>query len=119
MPLPPGQLALIVQLGGRNVAGTPAAVFLVAEHGGPKALKVVARLRVHALHVPQEELLQHSLVEVFGMLVDGFAPHGEDGAGLEADRVRRSVVTEVVEEFFEVLRRRLGGFFPFEDALGR
>ena len=51
------------------------------------------------------------------MLVDGFAPHREDGARLEADRLRRSIVTEVVKKVLEVLCRRLRGFLAFEDAL--
>ena len=36
------------------------------------------------------------------MLMDGFATDGEDGAGLEGDGLRGSVVAEVIEEGFEV-----------------
>ena len=86
VPFPFGQLALVVDLVVvEDVAFIPATVFFAAEHGGPEALEVVARLRIDTRHLAQEELLQHSLVEGLWVLVDGFASHGEDGAGLEAD----------------------------------
>ncbi len=52
------------------------------------------------------------------MLVDGFAAHGEDGAGLVSDGQRRPVVTEVVVEGFEVLGWRLCGLVAAEDTRG-
>lgn len=57
MPSPLRQLALIIQLGIRNVARIPAAILFVAKHGEPKALEVVTRFRIDALHVPQKEVL--------------------------------------------------------------
>ena len=119
MPFPLRQLALIIQFGIRDVARIPAAVFLVAEKGEPKALEVVARFGIDALHFPQEELLQYPLVHVLWMLIDGFASHCEDGAGLEPDGLRCALVTKVVEQVFEVLRRRFQGFFALEDTLWR
>ena len=119
MPSSLGQLTLIVQLDIGDLAGMPAAVFLVAEHGGPEALEVVARFGIYALHFPQEEILQHALIEFLWMLADGFASHCEDGAGLKADRVGVSIVTKVVEKVFKVLRRRLRGSLALELALRR
>lgn len=57
MPSPLRQLALIIQLGIRDVARIPAAILFVAKHGEPKALEVVTRFRIDALHVPQKEVL--------------------------------------------------------------
>ena len=53
------------------------------------------------------------------MLINGFASHGEDGAGLEAHGHWRSVVTEIVEEFFEILRGCLRGSLAHEGAFWR
>lgn len=117
MPSPFRQLILIVKLDIRDLARIPAAILFVSEQSGPKAFEVVARFGVDALHFPQEKILQHLLIEFFWMLVDGLAFHREDCARLEADRVGRSFVTEVVEEVFEVLRRRLEGFFALECTL--
>ena len=52
MPSPSRQLALVVQLGVRDIARIPAAILFVPEHGGPKALHVVAGLGIDALHFP-------------------------------------------------------------------
>lgn len=117
MPSPLGQLALVVELGVRDVALVPAAVLFGSEHGGPEALHVVARFRVDALHFAQEEVLQDPLVELLWVPMDGFASDGEDGAGLESDRVGGTVVAKVVEEVFEVLCRGLHGSLALEDAL--
>ena len=117
VPLPLCQLALIVELGIRDLALMPTAVLVHAEHGGPKALRVMTRLRVDALHLPQEEILQHLLVELPRVLVNRLPSHGEDGAGLESDGLGWSVATKVVEEVFEVFRRGLDGSLAFEDPL--
>ena len=119
MPFPLRQLALVIQFGIRHVARIPAAVFFVAEKGEPKALEVVARFGINALHFPQEELLQYPLVHVLWMLMDGFASYCEDGAGLEPDGLRRTIVTKVVEQVLEVLCRRFQGFLALEDTLWR
>ena len=116
MPSPLRQLTLVIQFDIRDLTRIPAAILIVSKHSGPKALHVMTRLGVDALHLPQEQLFQHSLVEFLGMLVDGFACHCEDGARLKADRLRWSIVTEVIEEVFEVLRRRLQGLCAFEYA---
>ena len=107
VPSPLGQLTLIVQLGIRDIARIPAAILFVSEDGGPKALKVVAGFGIDGLHLPQEKFLQHPRVESLRVLVDGLASHGKDGARLEAYGLRWAIVTEVVEEVFEVLCRRL------------
>lgn len=117
MPPPLSQLALIIQLCIRDVARTPATILFISEHGGPKALHVVTRDGIDTLHLTQEEILQHSLIELLWMLVDRFASQREDRAGLKADRLRRSIVTKVVEEVLEVLCRRLRSFFALEYAL--
>ena len=62
MPSPLRQLALVIQLDIRDLARIPAAVLFMSEQGWPKALEVVARFRIHALHFPKEEILQHLLV---------------------------------------------------------
>ena len=85
MPFPLGQLALVIHLGIRDLAQIPAAILFVPEHGEPKTLHVMSCLRIDALHIPQEEILQHSLVELLWMLVDSFASHCEDCARLKAD----------------------------------
>ena len=109
MPVPLCQLSLVIELRVRDLAPIPAAVFILAEHGGPEALQVVTRLRVDALHLPQEEILQHLLVEFSGMLMNSLPSHSKDGARLESDRLWRTVATKVVEEVFEVFRRSLDG----------
>lgn len=119
MPFPLSQLALVIQLRFWDLALVPETVLLVAEHGEPEALRVVARFGVDAFHVAQEEILQHLLVELLRVLVDRFASDGEDGAGLEAHGERWTVVAEVVEEFFEVLSRSFGGPRAFEQTLWR
>ncbi len=118
MPSPLRQLALVIQFGMRNFARIPATVLFVPKHGGPETLHVVAGFRINALHFPQEEFLQNPLEEFLWVLVDSFASYREDGARLEADRTRMTIMTEIVEEVSEVLRRCLGGFFALEDALG-
>ena len=50
------------------------------------------------------------------MLEDSIASDGEDGAGLEADRERRTVVAEVVEEEFEIRCWGLRSSLALEDA---
>ena len=117
MPFPLGQLALVIELGIRDLALVPAAVLFGSEHGGPEALHVVARFGVDALHFAQEEVLQDPLIELLWIPVDGFASDGEDGAGLKSDRVGWSVAAKVVEEVFEVLRRGFQGSLALEDAL--
>ena len=111
------QLALIVEFGIRDLALMPTAVLVHAEHGGPKALRVMTRLGVDALHLPQEEILQHLLVKLPRVLVDRLPSDGEDGARLESDRLGGPVATKIVEEVFEVFRRGLDGSLAFEDPL--
>ena len=119
MPSPLRQLALIVQLDMRDLARIPAAILFVPEQGWPKALEVVARFRIHALHFSEEEILQHLLVQFLWMLVDSFTSDREDRSRLKAHRHWRSIVTKVVEEVFEVLCRRLRGLFVRECAFWR
>lgn len=119
MPSPLRQLALIIQFGIRNLARVPAAVLFVTEHSRPKTLQVMTCLGVDALHLPQEHLFQHSLVEFLWMLVDGLTCYREDCAGLKANRLRGPIVTKVVEEVLEVLGRRLWGLFALEYAFWR
>ena len=118
MPFPLRQLSLVVELHIRDLARIPAAVLFPAEHCSPEALQVMARFRVDALHFPQEELLQHMLVEFLWVLVDRLTCHGEDGAGLESNRLGRTGVTEIVEEVFEVFCWSLEGPLTLEHTLG-
>ena len=117
VPFPLCQLSLVVEFSLRDLALIPTAVFLPAEHGRPKALQVVTRLRVDALHLAQEEILQHLLVELSGVLVNGVSSHSKDGAGLKSDRFGWPVVTKVVEEVLEVFRWSLDGSLAFEHTL--
>lgn len=117
MPSSLGQLTLVIQLSIRDLARIPAAILFVPEHRGPKALQVVARFGIHTLHFSSKEIVQHPLVEFLWMLMNSFASHRKDCARLKADRHRRSIVAEVVKEGFEVLSRRLEGFFTLEHAL--
>ena len=119
VPFPLCQLSLVIEPGLRDLALVPAAVFFLAEHGGPEAFHVMTRLRVDALHLPQEEILQHLLVEFPRVLVNSLPSHGKDGARLESDRLRWAVATKVVEEVFEVLRRSLDGSLTLEHTLER
>lgn len=119
MPFSLGQLALVIQLRVRDLALVPKTILFVTEHGEPEALGAVARLGVDAFHVPQEEFVQHLLIELLRVLVDTFASHGENGARLEPHRLRWSVVAKVVEELFEVLCRSLSGPLAFEHSLWR
>ena len=112
------QLSLVVEVGLGDLALIPAAVLFVTEDGGPEALEVMTRLRVDALHLAQEEILQHFLIEFPGMLVNGLPSHGKDGSRLESNRLGWSVATEVVEEGFEVFRRSLRGPLALEHTLG-
>lgn len=116
MPSPLRQLPLIIQFGIGDLARIPAAILFISEHSGPEALHVMPRLGVDAFHVPQEQLFQHALIEFLWMLVDSLARHCEDCARLKTDGLRWSIVTEVVEEGFEVLRRRLWGLCALEYA---
>ena len=50
------------------------------------------------------------------MLADCLASHCEDGAGLEAHRQGRSIVTEVAKELREILPGRLRGSLASERA---
>ena len=117
VPFPLCQLTLVVEFSLRDLALIPAAVFFLAEHGWPKALQVMTRLRVDALHLAQEEILQHLLIELPGVLVNSVSSHSKDGAGLESDRLGWSVTTKVVEEVFEVFRWSLDGSLAFEHTL--
>ena len=114
MPLPFRQLSLIVELSLRGLALIPAAVLVLAEHGRPEAFQVMTRLRVDALHLAQEEILQHLLIEFLRVLVNSLPSYSKDGARLEPDRLRWRVATKVVEEVFEVLRRSLDGSLALE-----
>lgn len=117
MPFPFRQLALIVQLGIRDLARIPTAILFISEHRGPKALQVMACFGIHALHIPQKKILQPLLIGFLWMLVDSLASHSKNRARLESDRHRRPIVTEVVEEVSEVLCRRLRGLFALKNAL--
>ena len=62
MPPSPRQLALIIELGIRDIARMPAAVLFVAEDSQPQALEVLAGFGIDALHIAEEEILQHLLI---------------------------------------------------------
>ena len=117
MPFPLCQLSLVVELRISNLSLIPAAVLILAEHGGPEALEVMTRLRIDALHFSQEEFFQHLLVKYPRVLVNSLPSHSKDGARLESDRHRWSVATKVVEEGFEVFRRSLESSLAFEHTL--
>lgn len=117
MPFPLCQLSLVVQLRIRDLSLIPATVLFVTEHGGPEALDVVTGLRVDALHFPQEEILQHLLIESPWVLMNSLPSYSKDGARLESDRLGWPVATKVVEEVFEVFRRSLDGSLAFEHTL--
>ena len=56
MPSPLRQLSLIIKLLLRDLPQIPTAVFIPTEQSRPEAFEVMARLRVNALHLAQEEI---------------------------------------------------------------
>ena len=98
---------MIVEFFLRDLALIPVAVLFVAEYSRPKAFPVMACFRVDSFHVSEKQFLQHVFIQRLWMLVNCLARDCEDGAGLEAHGHWRSVMTEVIKELLEVLRRRL------------
>ena len=117
MPSSLRQLTLVIELRLRDLALIPTAVLFIAEHGGPEAFEVMARLRVDTLHLAQEEIVQHLLVELPRVLLNSLPSDGKDGAGLESDGLGWAVVTKVVEEVLEVFRWSLEGSLVLERTL--
>lgn len=85
MPFPLCELSPLVAFRFGHLGLAPAAVLFGAKSCQPEPFHEVTGLGVNVLHVPLKEIRQHLLVGFLRVPMNGLAPHGEDGTGLEAD----------------------------------